>query len=307
MTLLFGNYRHSARIPAIRCWRLLVVGFLVLGSITNPLAYARDPLAQEESRPQELEPDSNPDRNAVLQMFLKEAQKYELTLLGTRPIRLDLVQQPVMHWNGSAFIWVNNGHPEAIGTFWTGRDSRTGKSRWQHAFHSLSEYSIAANFDGQLIWNPRTNGLQFRAVDGAEVPADKPWQRLAQMRALARQFSVTGIYPRYESSRRTLRLLPQPIFRYESRSDSPQDGAVFVYSADVVATDPDALLVLEARQVDGRLRWEYAFARFHYIELTGYHGDQEVWKVENTSELSRQHRFGRDPDRDSIYYSVAAP
>ena len=117
---------------------------------------------------------------------------------------------------------------------------------------------------------------------------------------------MTGVYPRYESPRRKLRLLTQPIYRYAS-PPRVEDGAIFVYSADVVVTDPDALLILEARQHDGQLRWEYAFARFHYIELTGYHRDKEAWKVEDDLGRTRQHRFGTDPGRDNIYYSVARP
>ena len=64
------------------------------------------------------------------------------------------------------------------------------------------------------------------------------------MRELSRDFTVSGFYPRYESPRRTLRLLTQPVFRYTS-PPQVEDGAIFVYSADVQAIDPDALLILE--------------------------------------------------------------
>jgi len=260
------------------------------------------PTAAETQQPNP--PDS--ERKADLDAFLADAQAYAITLRTEPPVDLDLVPQPVMNWNGSAFVWVSNGRPEAIGTFWKGRNNRTGQARWQHAFHSLSEHPITARFDGQLIWSPKEAGLQFRAATGSEPPADKPRQRLAQMRELARDFSVTGIYPRYESPRRTLRLLSQPIYRYAS-PPAVADGAIFVYSADVVTTDPDALLIVEARPSDGQLRWEYAFARCHYIELTGYYRDKEVWKVEDDSVRARQHQFGADPGRDSVYYSVARP
>ena len=249
---------------------------------------------------------SDAERKADLDAFLHDAQTYEITLQTEPAVRLHLAPQPVMNWNGSAFVWLNRRRPEVVGTFWKSSDKRTGRSRWQHAFHSLSEHPITARFDGQLVWSPRTPGLQFHPVEGAEVPADKPWRRLVHMRELARDFSVTGVYPRYESPRRTLRMLSQPIYRYASPPIA-QDGAIFVYSADVVVTDPDALLILEARPHDGTLRWEYAIARFHYVELTGYHRDREVWKVEDDSLLMRQHRFGADPGRDGIYYSVARP
>jgi hypothetical protein len=278
---------------------LAILATIVGGAVGNRLC-AQEPAGTSDG-------DANGERKALLEECLKDAQAYEITLGTTEPDKLELWPQSVMNWNGSAFVWLREGRPEVIGTFWRSTDARTKLSRWQHAFHSLSELPIAARFEGPLIWNPKTPGLEFRPVEGAEAPADKSWRRLAQMRALARDFSVVGIYPRYESPRRTLRLLTHPIFRYEPTSGVAQDGAIFVYSADVVVTDPDALLVLEARQAEGKLRWEYAFARFHYIELTGYHRDTQVWKVESESLLARQHVFGAGPDRENVYYSVPRP
>ena len=251
---------------------------------------------------------SQPDaeRKADLDAFLADAQEYAIVLQKEAAVALQLVPQPVMNWNGSAFVWTERGRPEVIGTFWKGRDNRTAQPRWQHAFHSLSEHPVTAQFHGQLVWSPRAAGVRFRPVDAAEAPADRPWRRLVQMRELASDFSVSGLYPRYESPRRTLRLLTQPIFRYAS-PPTVEDGAIFVYSADVVVTDPDALLILEARHSDSGLRWEFTFARFHYIELTGFYRDKEVWKVEDDFLQSRQHRFGSDPGRDSIYYTVTRP
>jgi hypothetical protein len=244
-------------------------------------------------------------RKAALEEFVKDAQTYEITLQAARPIALTLLAQPVLNWDGSAFVWLRDGRPEVIGAFWTNIEPRTGRVRHPHAFHSLSEYPIQAEFESKRIWNPSGPGLKFRPVDGAMEPADKPWRRLVQMRELAREFSVKGTYPRYEEmSARPLRMLTNPIFRYEPTSGDVQDGAIFVCSADVVTIDPDALLVIESRRTDGRFRWEYAFARFHYIELTGYHRESQVWKVENEWPEPRQHAFGDGPGREKVYYSV---
>jgi len=280
--------------------RVLAILATIIGAAIGGRFSGQEPAGKSDG-------DASGERKALLEECLKDAKTYEITLGTTAPRKLELWPQSVMNWNGSTFLWLREGRPEVIGTIWPSTDARTKLLRWQHAFHSLSEQPIAARFDGPLIWNPKTPGLEFRPVDGAEAPADKPWRRLAQMRALARDFSVVGIYPRYESPRRTLRMMTQPVFRYEPTLGVGQDGAIFVYSADVVVTDPDALLVLEAHQAESKLRWEYAFARFHYIELTGYHRNQQVWKVESESVLARQHVFGAGPDRENIYYSVARP
>jgi hypothetical protein len=248
------------------------------------------------------------DRKANLDAFLKDAQTYEMTLLAPAPARLELLPKPVMNWDGSAFVWLKDGRPEIIGAFWTSLEPRTGRVRHSHAFHSLSESPIEAHFGQHLVWNPKNAGLQFRPIEGAEAPDDRSWRRLTQMRTLAREFSVTGVYGRLEdTSRRQLRLLSQPIFRYEPSTSDVQDGAIFAFTHDVFGTDPDALVVIEARQSDRKPRWEYSFARFHFTELTGYHREKQVWKVENEWPEPKQHIFGADPGRVKIYYTVERP
>ena len=49
--------------------------------------------------------------------------------------------------------------------------------------------------------------------------------------------------------------MTQPVLRYQPEQGDAADGAIFVFA---VATDPEALLMLEARRHSGALRWEYA-------------------------------------------------
>src|SRR5438270_2549828 len=219
-----------------------------------------------------------------------------MSLQAAKPITLKLLPQPVLNWDGSAFVWMHEGRPEVIGAFWTSLEPRTSRVRHSHALHSLSEHPIEARFGSKLVWNPQQPGLRFKPISQAEVPSDKAWRRLAQMRELARDFSVKGVYGRLdEVSQRQLRLLTQPMMRYEPTAGTTKDGAIFAFTHDVLGTDPDALLVLEARQFEHNLRWEYAFARFHFTELTGYHCEVEVWKVENDWPETKQHVFGGGP------------
>src|SRR5436190_11767290 len=80
---------------------------------------------------------SDAERKADLDAFLADAKTYEITVAASSAAALELVQQPVMNWNGSAFVWTDRGRPEVIATFWKGRNNRTGQPTWQHAFHSL--------------------------------------------------------------------------------------------------------------------------------------------------------------------------
>jgi hypothetical protein len=251
------------------------------------------------------ESDAAAKRKMALEEFLKDAQIYEITLEAAKPITLKLLPQPVFNWDGSTFVWLYEGQPEVIASFWTNIEPRTGRIRHPHALHSLSEHPIVARFRSKLVWNPQEPGLKFQPIPQAEAPSDKSWRRLVQMRELAQDFSVSGVYGRLDDiSRRKLRLLTQPIYRYEPTVGATKDGAIFAYTHDVLGTDPDALLVIEARQFEPDLRWEYAFARSHFTELSGYHRDVEVWKVENDWPETKQHVFGDGPGREKVYYSV---
>src|SRR5947209_7567407 len=92
------------------------------------------------------------------------------------------------------------------------------------------------------------------ALEGAEEPA----QRLLQMRELAAGCAVTK--RERDDSASELRLLPQPIYRYEAAQAGVIDGAIFVF---VQGTDPDLFLLLEARESGGKAEWQFAACRMN--------------------------------------------
>jgi hypothetical protein len=93
------------------------------------------------------------------------------------------------------------------------------------------------------------------------------------MRRLAQEF--TG-YEIDKGKRCELRLLPAPLYRYPTARTGVVDGALFtLVSTD--GTDPEVLLLIEARQKGGKTRWEYACGRFSDCSLYVQHKDKEVW------------------------------
>ena len=253
-----------------------------------------------DSKETEPRPEVDAERKRQLEGFAADAARYEVTLLAAKPTRLGMLRQPVLNWEGSAFVWLKDGRPEVIGALWKTVNARSGRLEYGHAFHSLSDHPITAKFNGQLVWSPQAAGLAFRPVEGAEAAAGDSRRRLVQLRSLAREFSVVL----WKGGRAQLRMLTQPIYRYEPTAGITKDGAIFAFTNTEFGTDPDALLVLEARQADDKLRWEYAFARFHYTEMCGNHRDKEFWRVEDTWKERKLHVFGADPGRESVYYSV---
>jgi hypothetical protein len=94
------------------------------------------------------------------------------------------------------------------------------------------------------------------------------------MRALAGRFSSEK--KTREGVERPLRLLPQPVYRYEGDHPDVLDAALFAL---VEATDPEALLLIEARREGGGTIWNYALARLNSIQLTVSYQDATVWEA----------------------------
>jgi hypothetical protein len=252
-------------------------------------------LAQAEA------PQPAPSSAAAVEAFRAEAAEYAVHLQSRPREKLTLVKEPVLRWSnaartgedGAVFVWTLGGRPELIGTIFTYRYK--GKGNRKHEFHTLATEPLSAEFRGKEVWAPTKAGLTFAPIEGAPAPADGARLRLTQMRSLARDFSASLKDAEGESYQ--LRLLTQPLYRYESVDRGVQDGAIFSFAA---GTDPEVLLVLEARQVKDAVRWEYALARFHYVEMKALYKDREVFRADVLPKMDGLDLGGTDY-RDSVY------
>jgi hypothetical protein len=83
-------------------------------------------------------------------------------------------------------------------------------------------------------------------------------------------------------SRHELRLIPQPVLRYEDANESVVDGAVFILAHE---TEPECVLMFEAVRSTEGLVWQYGAiaigsAEFH-IELDAQEFYTRAWAVNN--------------------------
>jgi hypothetical protein len=108
------------------------------------------------------------------------------------------------------------------------------------------------------------------------------------MRRLAQEF--TGHEIDRDGKRWELRLLPTPLYRYPPARAGVVDGALFALMSNA-GTDPEVLLLLEAKEVGGKTHWEYACGRFSDWELHVQRRDREVF----VSIPSEQNPFFHDP------------
>ena len=149
--------------------------------------------------------------------------------------------------DGTIFFWFDaNDRPVAAVQVY-----RTTTGNWRQAFSSLSAGPLTAG----SVWNPGRAGVHFKPVPGAPKPAATAEQRMRQMREL-----LDGFKAEMNLQLKTwhqLRPLTKPLVRYGKSGTETLDGSLFAF---VLTTDPEVYLLLEARNGERGLEWQYAFA-----------------------------------------------
>lgn len=224
----------------------------------------------------------------LLRMCREDTSNYTLTFSGQakqtfEPREVLKWTNPVRHRQlGVVHLWLHEGRAEAMSSFFTS-ESATDENEnvVMHEFQSLSLRRITATGrDGQVRWSPAQPGLVLNPIAGAPEPADSPAARLRQMRALAREYSAHSVSDYGKTARWELRLLAQPLYRYESKSDEVLDGAVFAFVSSA-GTDPEIILPFEARKTGDRWEWYSSAARFSDHSLYLRRQDKDVWTFLN--------------------------
>jgi hypothetical protein len=218
--------------------------------------------------------------------YLRDASEYEFYLDPDKRQSLVLRREPVMRWtsggdyNGEVYVWTHQGTAAVMGCIFSGPRGKNGRSI-MHEFHSLVPNPLSAGERGGSGWLPQEPGIQLEPLPDAPEPARIPTLRLTQMRDLARRFTAQV---ERENARWEMRLLPQPIYRYAIADENGPvvDGAIFAFVW-TAGTDPELLLVIEARRTNQETRWHYAPARFTNHEAWLKYQDKEVWRADPAS------------------------
>jgi hypothetical protein len=179
--------------------------------------------------------------------------------------------------DGAVFVWTSRGRAEVIGTIFS-NPAQNNLRTINHELHSLATTVLDVSRTGPNPWLPEEVGVVLKPIIGAPAPAKSATQRLSQMRSLSREFSVHTVD--HDEKRWELRLLPQPLYRYESTDPDVLDGAVFAFVTSA-GTDPEVILVLEARRsAAGQPRvWQYGLARFTDLHMWVRHKGAEVFQA----------------------------
>jgi hypothetical protein len=222
----------------------------------------------------------------MLPVYVKEASEYTIVVDTAQKKELELKKEPVFEWSnptrqglqqGVVFLWLRDGRPSAIGSIFSQPHDKPVGRQVIHELHALdTDKLLVTRPKGALnAWKPQA-GLERKELPGATEPAATPGARLVQMRRLAQEFSGHSVDG--DGKRWDLRLLPAPLYRYPSAKTGVLDGALFTLVS-TAGTDPEVLLLIEAREVKGKVQWEYACGRFSDRDLHVQRQDKEVWSM----------------------------
>lgn len=239
--------------------------------------------AAGEDKPEKPKDESIERQRAEQSLALckQGAKEHRLYVDDKDRTELELKPEPILRWSnpsvgsihGGVFLWYLHGKPAAVASVY----------KWYEPLdhmacevHSLSEQPLTSMLGTRESWKSPQAGVKFQPVPGAAAPSMKPAVRLAEMRAIARDFNALKI-DRDDQSKLELRLQTQPLARYGGKPGEVADGALFNF---VQGTDPEVLLLIETRQTKTGLAWYYALARMNSVTFIVDHKGKEVWRTE---------------------------
>ena len=221
---------------------------------------------------------------AMLPTYVREAADYTIAVESAPKQPLKLKREPVFEWSnpapeglqqGVVFVWLRDGRPAAVGSVFSHAHLKPAGRKVVHELHALDPVKLLVTRpEGSLNeWVPRA-GLGRKELADAPAPAATAGGRLLQMKRLAQEF--TGHEFDGGGKRGELRVLPAPLYRYPEAKSGVTDGALFTLVS-TTGTDPEVLLLIEARLDDGVTRWEYACARFSDWSLHVQRKGKDTW------------------------------
>jgi hypothetical protein len=271
---MFGQTGH---LQALRSWAAVVV----VAPLCGILLAVDDPAKTKEEDERQKEQARKVHRSAA---------QYTIAPAGDRKPPFKFHADAVMKWSnpvggakdGAVYIWSDGHRPRAIFKLF----SFDGE-HFTHEWQSLAEGPIVAERGGKVVWKPTGPGVTFRELPDAPQPGETAAARLRQMKSLAGKFGVKATRLERDAKPTELRLLTQPLFRFEP-GDPPQspDGALFGFAE---GTDPVGLLLLEVRRTKDGDRWYYAFARITTWAVTAEYGGKEIYSA-------GRYKFSQDPE-----------
>jgi hypothetical protein len=274
--------------------------FLVLVSVlafcsVGPARLAEDPPAgKTDGKSPDIAPPTAQELGEKRMIFMKKALARFTVQVGEGKEPAE-VADPCLRWtnpismvaDGVIAVYAHKGgRPAAVGQFFL-----NSQKKWVNEFTIIPESDVTIRRSGRLFWEPSKYVCKFTDLPRSPQAAATPVLRLAQMRAIAADFSVIDYFGP-EKNKQDLRLLRQPVYRY-SEKGAALDGAMFVFA---LGTNPECCLLLEAYQDEKGLRYRYAVAPMSIYQLEARYKDNLVWSIEDrrSSRVNNRSYYARE-------------
>ena len=275
----------------------LTAGWLLMIQLSAMSARCDDMPRTPDAEASNRDPNFNKDQHRRwIEFYRKEAETYRFYYGDDRAKQLTREPDPVLLYtnplgargltHGAVFVWTHEGRSEMIGAIWSHANTPQPNQRSvSHEFHSLSDQPLTAERESKVVWATTRAGIEWIARSDSPEPASSKSRRMVQMRNLARELTVTQ-HDSKDASKDQLRLLTQPLYRYEQ---SFNDGSVFAFCE---VWDPEVFVVVESRETGDGRRWFYAPVRFSHLTLAAQHQRKEVWRDERDGPRHRDSNLG---------------
>jgi len=176
--------------------------------------------------------------------------------------------------DGGIWAWGTTGRPLAMAKAWKNRNGTQ-----TYAFSLTSDELAIVRGPQAKIWMPEKTQVEPAELTGAPAPDPQSAVRLRQLKEQARRFTAHEFW-NPDNSRFELRLLPQPVHRYQDEKRKIDDAAIFLLAYD---NNPQILLLIEMlRPAAGAARWQYLLARVSSADLHVLLDGKEVWAQDRT-------------------------
>lgn len=215
--------------------------------------------------------DLDDERKAALnKAYIDEAKTYEISIHADPTVQPKFNPKPVFSWlnaarvgtprvqHGGVFVWEDQGRAEILGTIFS-QTIGTRTPTMYYELHSLATHGLTGNRSSGLFWNTEQPGITPKLVPKTPAPAKSRGLRMAQMRRISRRFSGYSI--NYDDKRWSLNLLQTPLHRTADGHPTVLDGALFTLIS-TAGTDPEVLVLIEARKAGEDWKWHYSLCRF---------------------------------------------
>jgi hypothetical protein len=238
--------------PALRIMLTQSVLALLVGSLahlTPPLAAQEDAAGSAAGDETEASHDKkgNDAEKAAMQAAKEHIARFKMRLADSSGDLVEPVDRPLLAYgeparaNSHGTLWAfgTRGRPVAFVELWQAADN---EALWFQSVVRTGDQPLRLDLSDGKRWRPPEGKIARTAIKNAPRPSATKPTRLRQLKSLARQFTAHEFWGS-DNSRAELRLLVQPVHRYDDAPAGLQDGAAFIFAH---GTNPEIILLLEA-------------------------------------------------------------